>query len=232
MKLKPPAQNDQKKLNQLNDQVAQQQQQTENEVNQQAQQIYNQLIAEGVPPDQAQTEAQQQAEAQAPQPSQSQQQQTDQQKQFLQSTASDPRLVKLENKIGKANNVADVSEAKVSSDGEAAVFSVLTSTAPSSYATQDVVNDLRDNVIPKATKGSGLTAYVGGTTAGYIDLADKISDKLVLVIAIVVGLSFLLLMIAFRSLLVPLTAGIMNLLSVAAAYGVLTAIFEKGWGTS
>ena len=230
VKLKPPAHNDQKKLNQLNDQVAQQQQQTENAVNQQAQQIYNQLIAEGVPPDQAQTEAQQQAEAQAPQPSQSQQQQTDQQKSFLQSTASDPRLVKLENKIGKANNVADVSEAKVSSDGEAAVFSVLTATAPSSYATQNVVNDLRDKVIPKATKGSGLTAYVGGTTAGYIDLADKISDKLVLVIAIVVGLSFLLLMIAFRSVLVPLTAGIMNLLSVAAAYGVLTAIFEKGWG--
>ena len=232
VKLKPPAQNDQKKLNQLNDQVAQQQQQTENEVNQQAQQIYNQLIAEGVPPDQAQTEAQQQAEAQAPQPSQSQQQQTDQQKSFLESTASDPRLVKLENKIGKANNVADVSEAKVSSDGEAAVFSVLTTTAPSSYATQNVVTDLRDKVIPKATKGSGLTAYVGGTTAGYIDLADKISDKLVLVIAIVVALSFLLLMIAFRSLLVPLTAGIMNLLSVAAAYGVLTAIFEKGWGDS
>ena len=66
-----------------------------------------------------------------------------------------PRLVKLENKIGKANNVDDVWQAKVSSDGEAAVFSVLTPTAPSSYATQNVVTDLRDDVIPKATEGAG-----------------------------------------------------------------------------
>ena len=85
-------------------------------------------------------------------------------------------------------------------------------------------------MIPTATKGTGLTAYVGGTTAAYIDLADRIGDKLPSVILIVVALSFLLLMLAFRSLLVPLTAALMNLLSVAAAYGVLTAVFEKGWG--
>jgi RND superfamily putative drug exporter len=75
-----------------------------------------------------------------------------------------------------------------------------------------------------------MTAYVGGTTAGYIDLGDRISDKLPSVIAIVVGLSFVLLLIAFRSVLVPVTAALMNLLSVAAAYGILTAVFEKGWG--
>ncbi len=85
-------------------------------------------------------------------------------------------------------------------------------------------------MIPAATKGTDLTAYVGGTTAGYIDLADRISAKLPSVIAIVVGLSFVLLLVAFRSVLVPLTAALMNLLSVAAAYGVLTAVFEKGWG--
>jgi RND superfamily putative drug exporter len=221
-KLDPPAHNDQKKLNKLNDQVAQQQQQTEDAITQQTQA----LVAEGVPPD----EAQAQAEAAAPQPSAHQQQQTQQQKKFLKSTASDPRLTGLEKDISKAHGIDSVSQAKVSKDGTAAVFSVVPVTAPSAYATQDDVRELRDTVIPSSTKGEGVTAYVGGTTAAYIDLADRISDKLVSVILIVVGLSFILLMLAFRSLLVPLTAGLMNLLSVCAAYGVLTAVFEKGWG--
>jgi RND superfamily putative drug exporter len=232
VKLNPPAKNDQKKLDQLNQQEAAQQQQEQQQVTAQANQIANQLIAEGVPPDQAQQQATQQAEAQAPQQSQAQQQKTAQQKQFLQSTASDTRLVKLENKISKAHGIDDVSQAKVSSDGTGAVFSVTPVSAPSAYATQDDIRELRDQVIPAATKGSGLTAYVGGTTAAYIDLADRISDKLVSVIAIVVGLSFVLLMLAFRSILVPITAALMNLLSVCAAYGVLTAVFEKGWGAS
>ena len=108
------------------------------------------------------------------------------------------------------------------------MFTAVPTTAPSAYATQDTVNRLRDDVIPAATKGTDLTAYVGGTTAGYIDLADRISEKLPSVILIVVALSFVLLLIAFRSVLVPVTAALMNLLSVAAAYGVLTAVFEKG----
>ena len=232
VKLNPPAHNDQKKLNKLNDQIAAQQQQAEQQVNAQATQIANQLIAEGVPPDQAQQQAEQEAEAQAPQQSQSQQEQTQQQKKYLKSTASDPRLVNLEKQISKANGIHDVSQAKVSNDGTGAVFNVTPVTAPSAYKTQDDVRELRDTTIPEATKGTGLTVYVGGTTAAYIDLADRISEKLVSVIAIVVGLSFLLLMLAFRSLLVPLTAALMNLLSVCAAYGVLTAVFEKGWGSS
>ena len=153
-----------------------------------------------------------------------------QQKKFLESTASDPRLTGLEKDISKAHGIDAVSQAKVSKDGTGAVFSVTAVSAPSAYSTQDDVRELRDTVIPESTKGEGVTAYVGGTTAAYIDLADRISDKLVSVIAIVVGLSFFLLMLAFRSLLVPLTAGLMNLLSVCAAYGVLTAVFEKGWG--
>jgi uncharacterized membrane protein YdfJ with MMPL/SSD domain len=77
---------------------------------------------------------------------------------------------------------------------------------------------------------SGITAYVGGVTAGNVDLAAKISSKLFEVIAVVLALSFLLLMIAFRSLLVPLQAALMNLLCVGAAFGVLTATFQWGWG--
>jgi RND superfamily putative drug exporter len=73
---------------------------------------------------------------------------------------------------------------------------------------------------------------VGGQTAGYIDLATQIANKLPLMIAIVVGLSFIVLLLAFRSLLVPIKAAAMNLISVAAAYGVVTAVFQLGWGSS
>jgi RND superfamily putative drug exporter len=126
--------------------------------------------------------------------------------------------------------VKSVSPPTVDGPGKAVVFTVISSSSPSSDRTVDLVDDLRDNVIPKAVRGTDLTAYVGGQTAGYIDLADRISNKLPSMIAIVVGLSFIVLLLAFRSLLVPLKAAVMNLLSVAAAYGIVTAVFQKGWG--
>ena len=89
---------------------------------------------------------------------------------------------------------------------------------------------LRDDTIPRATKGADITADVGGTTAGYVDLADEISSRLILTIAVVVGLSFFLLLLAFRSIVIPLTAGLMNLVSIGAAFGVVSAVFENGWG--
>jgi putative drug exporter of the RND superfamily len=162
--------------------------------------------------------------------SKSQQKQLAQQEAFYETKASDPRLVKLENKISKTNDVDLVSTAKVNKSGSAAVFTATANTAPAADRTEDLVRELRSTVIPDATKGTSLTAYVDGETAGYIDLATRISDKLPSVIAIVVALAFVLLMIAFRSIMVPLTSAIMNLLSVLASYGVLTAIFQKGWG--
>ena len=146
--------------------------------------------------------------------------------------AGDTRLVNLEQEISKQDNVQSVSPAATDKAGTAAVFSVTPKTSPSAYATQDLVNHLRDHTIPDATKGTGLTAYVGGTTASNIDLATKISDKLFLVIGIVVLLSFLLLTLAFRTVLVPLVSALINLLAVAAAYGILTAVFEKGFALS
>jgi RND superfamily putative drug exporter len=146
--------------------------------------------------------------------------------------AGDPRLVTLQQDISKENNVQSVSPAATDKSGNAAVFSATPKTSPSAYATQDLVNHLRDKTIPDATKGSGLTAYVGGTTASYIDLATKISDKLFLVIGIVVLLSYLLLTLAFRTVLVPLISALVNLLAVGAAYGILTAVFEKGFALS
>ncbi|MCB0877071.1 MAG: MMPL family transporter, partial [Solirubrobacterales bacterium] len=221
VRFEPPAHNDQKQLDQLEQQQKQQQQQATAQANE----IAQQLVAEGVPPDQAQ----QQAEAEV-QPSEKQQQQYDQQKQYLQSSASDPDLVHLEKQIGKADGVKSVSQAKVSGNGKAAVFSAIPTTGPSAEATSGLVTRLRDDVIPPATKGTGLTPYVGGSTAAYVDLADVIGDKLPQVIITVVALSFVLLLVAFRSIVVPLTSAAMNMLSVAAAYGVLTAVFEKGWG--
>ncbi|MBW8059698.1 MAG: MMPL family transporter [Solirubrobacterales bacterium] len=149
-------------------------------------------------------------------------------------TAADAKraLPELQRGAVTAADVAAISTASFDKQGTVAVFSVIAKSAPWTDATIDLVEDLRDSVIPKALAGTGGAAYVGGQTAGYIDLATQISDKLPLMIAIVVGLSFVVLLLAFRSLLVPVKAAAMNLLSVAAAYGVVTAVFQLGWGSS
>ncbi len=152
------------------------------------------------------------------------------QRKQLEQKATDPRLTHLRDDLSKTDGVSKVSEPLVNSQGTAAVISVTPTTGPSDRATEQLVRTLRDDTIPRATSNANMTADVGGTTAGYVDLADEISDKLVLTIAVVVGLSFLLLMLAFRSVVIPLTAGLMNLVSIGAAFGVVTAVFEKGWG--
>jgi RND superfamily putative drug exporter len=146
--------------------------------------------------------------------------------------ATDARLQNLHDALRKTSGVANVSEPLVNSGGTAAVYTLTPTTGPSDRATEDLVRRLRDDTIPAATEGKGMTADVGGTTAGYVDLADEISGRLALTIAVVVGLSFVLLLLAFRSIVIPLTAGLMNLVSIGAAFGVVTAVFEKGWGAS
>jgi len=215
-----PAHPDNKQLNQVEEQQKQAQQTA---VDQTAQQ----LEAQGVPADEAQSEAEQQVKSQPPT---KKEKQASQQEAFLKTSASDPRLVKLENKIGKTKGVKDVSPAEVDKSGDTAVFTVTPTTSPSANATETLVRTLRSPVIPDALKGTTPAAYVGGQTAGYIDLGDRISERLPLVIATVIVLSFVLLLIAFRSMVVPLTAGLMNLLSVGAAYGILTFVFQEGHG--
>ncbi|HKE80484.1 MAG TPA: MMPL family transporter [Solirubrobacteraceae bacterium] len=146
--------------------------------------------------------------------------------------ADDPRLEDLRSDLQKTSGVRAVTQPLVNSSGTAAVLTVTPTTAPSDRATEQLVRTLRDQTIPAATKGANMTADVGGTTAGYVDLADEISSRLVITIAVVVALSFVLLLIAFRSVVIPLTAGLMNLISIGAAFGVVTAVFEKGWGVS
>ena len=120
----------------------------------------------------------------------------------------------------------------VNKQGTAAVYTLIATTAPSDLATEDLVSRLRDTTIPKATKGQDMTAFVGGTTAAYVDLAEKITSKLPLVILVVAALSFLVLLVGFRSLLIPAQAAVMNLVSVGAAYGVLTLVFQEGFASS
>lgn len=104
--------------------------------------------------------------------------------------------------------------------------------SPQDASTDTLLRDLRDHVIPAATRGNRLHVLVGGQTAIFADFSAVVSQKLPLFLGVVVGLSYLLLMIAFRSILVPLVAAIMNLLSATAAFGVVTAIFQDGIGAS
>jgi RND superfamily putative drug exporter len=138
----------------------------------------------------------------------------------------------LQKQIGGAEDVYAVSEPTLDEAGTTGVFTVISKSEPWADETVELVENLRDTVIPKALAGTKTSSYVGGQTAGYIDLASQIAEKLPLMIAIVVALSFLVLLVAFRSLLVPIKAAAMNLISVAAAYGVVTAVFQLGWGSS
>lgn len=111
----------------------------------------------------------------------------------------------------------------------AVVWRVIPTTSPQDEATTALVNRLRDDVLPVATEGTGADVLVTGFVAVTVDFSRYLGERLVLFFAAVLSLSFLLLMIVFRSLLVPLKAVIMNLLSIGAAYGVLVAIFQWGW---
>ena len=112
----------------------------------------------------------------------------------------------------------------------AALWRVVPTTAPQDAETTDLVHRLRDNVLPTATEGTGLDVAITGGVAISADFTDYLSARLPWFFAAVLGLSFLLLMVVFRSLLVPLKAVIMNLLSIGAAYGVVVAVFQWGWG--
>ena len=114
----------------------------------------------------------------------------------------------------------------------AALIQIIPTTAPQDEATSDLINRLRDDVVPTATDGTTLAVFITGSTAASMDFTSYLSDRLVTFIGVVLLLSFLLLMMVFRSLLVPLKAVIMNVLSIGAAYGVVVAIFQWGWFSS
>jgi len=142
---------------------------------------------------------------------------------------TDPRIVKLQNALAKPADVTRVVQPMINEKGNAVILSVISKSRPAARATANLVLQLRDTTIPKATS-PGMVVYVGGTTAGNVDLAALITSKLPEVILVVLALSFLLLLLAFRSLLIPVQASITNLLSATASFGILTACFQWGWG--
>jgi putative drug exporter of the RND superfamily len=141
-------------------------------------------------------------------------------------------LERLRAEVERIDGVAAVSEPTPSPRGDAATITVTPTTAPQDERTSELVSTLRDDVIPAATAGSGVQVYVGGNTATQEDMADKIAERLPVFIGAVVILSVLFLMAVFRSVWVPLVSAAFNLLSIAAAYGVVVAIFQWQWGSS
>ncbi len=140
-------------------------------------------------------------------------------------------LEQLTQAIASTDGVAAVSPPQPNEAGDAAIIQVIPATSPQDEATTNLVRLLRDETIPGATP-DGAVVHVGGGTATYIDLSDRITNALPWFIGAVVLLSFLLLMVVFRSILVPVKAALLNLLSIGAAYGVVVAIFQWGWGRS
>ena len=144
--------------------------------------------------------------------------------------ATDPRVVRLQKALSATAGVQTLTPPQTNTKGDVVLLSAVPTTAPASDETAALLAKVRTVVIPAANAPGGVTSYVGGYTASYVDLATLISNRLLLVIGTVVLLGFLLLMIAFRSLLVPLQAAVTNILSATAAFGILTAAFQWGWG--
>ena len=138
-------------------------------------------------------------------------------------------LARLTSALKATPGVAAVTGFRPSPSGHAAIATLIPRTGPQDRKTEQLVHNVRENVLPQATAGTGLSVHVGGTTASAIDFSDMIGKRLPLFIIAVLALSFLLLLMVFRSVLVPLKAVLMNLLSIGAAYGVMVAVFQWGW---
>ncbi|MER5747959.1 MMPL family transporter [Streptomyces sp. NPDC002225] len=127
--------------------------------------------------------------------------------------------------------VASVGPVTYNSGGDTAFVTVVPDSAPQSRETSDLVDRLRTDVLPRTAENTSLQAHVGGVTASYDDFARIIVGKLPLFVGVVVGLGCLLLLLAFRSVAIPLKAAVMNVAAVAASFGVVVAVFQWGWGS-
>jgi putative drug exporter of the RND superfamily len=142
------------------------------------------------------------------------------------SQTTNSKLSTMQSDLAHTNGVKSVSPPVVNKAGTVAVLNVIPTTRPQAPATSDLVKTLRDSVLPK----EHLTTYVTGTTAGAVDFTDRITARLIWLIVAVIAISFLLLTMAFRSIVIATKAAILNLLSIGAAVGVIVAIFQYGWG--
>jgi RND superfamily putative drug exporter len=140
-------------------------------------------------------------------------------------------LAPLEAAVADDPGIESVAPAQPNEEGTAAVLRAIPTTSPQSEATVETVHRLRDDVIPAAVADApGVEAHVGGQAAMWIDMSERVESRLPWFIGAVILLSVALLMVVFRSIAVPLKAAAMNLLSIGAAYGVIVAVFQWGWG--
>ncbi|HSL75111.1 MAG TPA: MMPL family transporter [Ilumatobacteraceae bacterium] len=159
----------------------------------------------------------------------------------LTTELSDPQqlavLVELTETLASTEGVASVLGPIPNTPGDpasaqAAIIQVTPTTGPQDEATADLVNALRDDVVPAVTDGTDVVVNVSGSVAANIDFSSYLAERIPFFFAAVLSLSFLLLMMVFRSLLVPLKAVIMNMLSIGGAYGLVVVVFQWGWGAS
>jgi RND superfamily putative drug exporter len=150
----------------------------------------------------------------------------------LPGKGEDQGLVKLCKTLEGEEGVASVTPITLNPAKNTGLCQVYPTTSPQSVETTDLLDHIRDDVIPPIEAQTGAQLHVGGITAIFEDFGDAITEKLPLFIGVVILLSALLLMIVFRSILVPLKAMVMNLLSIGAAFGIIVAVFQWGWGGS
>jgi len=138
----------------------------------------------------------------------------------------------LADKIKQLPGVVEVISVPINPANNIGIIEVVPSTSPESVQTSNLIKELNNYIVPQAVQGTNLKVYIGGVTAIFNDFASVIGSKLPLFLGVIILLSFLILMVAFRSLLIPLTAAFMNVIAVAAAFGIVVAIFQWGWLSS
>jgi RND superfamily putative drug exporter len=132
--------------------------------------------------------------------------------------------------VAQIPGVVQVAEPFTNESGDTTVITVIPTGDANSDEVEDLVHELRDTALPAAVGDSGTNAYVGGGTASFLDFSEKMIERTPWVFVVIIGLSFILLTIVFRSPVIALKAAVMNILSIAAAFGVIVAVFQLGWG--
>ena len=141
-------------------------------------------------------------------------------------------VTQIKDAVASTPGVATVASARINPTGTAASILAYPTTSPQSVQTANLVTHLRASVLPPIEQSTGAHAYVGGATASQVDFTRVLSNKLPLFPAVVIALGALLLLIVFRSLVIPLKAAVMNLLTIGASLGLVQAVLERGWGAS
>ncbi|MEU0027119.1 MMPL family transporter [Streptomyces sp. NPDC006335] len=139
---------------------------------------------------------------------------------------------KLVTTLGQVDGVASATAAPLREGRTVGVISVVPTTSPQSAATSELIGHLREDVIPRAEQGTSLKVYVGGTTASNDDFASVLMSKLPVFVLVIAALGFLLLTVAFRSLLIPAVGAVLNILSIGVAFGAIVVVFQYGFGAS